>query len=294
MPVRDFSIEDAPALARLAADCQRGENDFVLNPLWTNEAELFAEFERREIEPEANLVVAEGEDGSVLGMAGLLREPGDTLAGLICPIVPRGERGRGLGGELLRTAIARAEAHGVKLATAGVGTRNRSGYALLTAHGFRPVRQYFLMRCEQRPGASDAIDGFALAAAGEQDLQAILAIYGASGFEPRTEARMRDLFADGIHRHAVARREDGSVAAFAEIETHWPKRPWVAYVGVAPDSRGRGLGSGLVAWTLARCFDAGADAALLLLSPANREAMRAYEKVGFKRFRVIDVLERAV
>jgi hypothetical protein len=31
-----------------------------------------------------------------------------------------------------------------------------------------------------------------------------------------------------------------------------------------------------------------------VLSPANREALRAYEKVGFRLHRTFDVLERAL
>jgi predicted GNAT family acetyltransferase len=81
---------------------------------------------------------------------------------------------------------------------------------------------------------------------------------------------------------------------FAELETHWPKRPWVAYVGVVPELRDRGLGSALVSFALARRFAAGAEHALLMLSPANRTALRAYEKVGFRRHRLVDVLERAL
>ncbi len=84
----------------------------------------------------------------------------------------------------------------------------------------------------------------------------------------------------------------GELAAFVELETHWPKRPWVAFAGVAKERRDRGLGSGLVAWLLARQFSAGAVAGLLALSPANRNALRAYEKVGFRRFRLIDALEK--
>ena len=73
---------------------------------------------------------------------------------------------------------------------------------------------------------------------------------------------------------------------------YWPERPWVAYVGVESSLRDRGLGSGLVAWALARSFEAGARSALILLSPGNRTALRAYEKVGFRRHRLVDVLER--
>ena len=102
---------------------------------------------------------------------------------------------------------------------------------------------------------------------------------------------MRAVLGDGRHAHAVA-RADGELVAFVELETHWPRRPWVAFAGVAKERRDRGLGSALVAWLLARQFAAGAKAALLALSPANRTALRAYEKVGFRRFRLIDALEK--
>ena len=102
---------------------------------------------------------------------------------------------------------------------------------------------------------------------------------------------MEQALADGRHRHAVARAQ-GRIVAFVELETHWPRRVWVAYVGVAPELRDRGLGSALVAFALADAFALGAKSALLMLSPANRSALRAYEKVGFRRHRVVDVLER--
>jgi ribosomal protein S18 acetylase RimI-like enzyme len=102
---------------------------------------------------------------------------------------------------------------------------------------------------------------------------------------------MERALADGRHVHAVARRE-GRTVAFAELETHWPRRVWVSYVGVEPSLRDRGLGSALAAWLLARQFEAGAETALLLLSPANRAALRAYEKAGFRRHRLVDALEQ--
>jgi predicted GNAT family acetyltransferase len=54
------------------------------------------------------------------------------------------------------------------------------------------------------------------------------------------------------------------------------------------------LGSSLVSWSLARRFGTGTQSALLMLSPANRTAVRAYEKVGFRRHRLVDVLARAI
>jgi len=292
MPIRPFRRDDAPALAALSAACLKGETDFVLNPLWEDEGELFAEFDRFGIAPERHLLVAEDEDGAPAGLAGFLRREGAGEAGLLAPVVARGVRGRGLGGELLRGALDLGRELGIGLVTAAIGTRNRAGYSLLTSLGFLPIRQHFLMRCDERPAqVSLPVGGLVVEAAKPEDAADISELYGASGFAPRTAERMREVLADGIHFHAVA-RHDGRVVAFTELETHWTRRVWVAYVGVDRELRNRGLGTALVAWALQRVFDAGAGAALLLLSPANRPAVRAYQKVGFHLHRTVDVLHR--
>ena len=293
MGIRPFRADDAAALAALAAGCARGESDFVLNPYWETEEELFAEFDRFGIRPEDHLLVADADDGEVLGLVGFLRQPGASAAGMFCPIVKRGDRGRGLGGELLRAAQALGSKKlGLELVSAAIGTRNRAGYSLLTSHGFRPVRQHFLLRCNAQPTVpSPPIADVVLETAMPEDADAILAVYATCGFEARSDDTMRSVLSDGRHQHAVA-RHDGRVVAFAEIETHWPQRVWVAYIGVAAELRDRGLGSTLVAWALAQLFEAGARSALLMLSPANRTALRAYEKVGFRRHRLVDVLEK--
>ncbi len=291
MPVRAFRPEDAPVLARISADCLHGEADFVLNPLWESEDELVAEFERHGIDPSEHIRVAEAEDGTVVGLSGFLRRPGSAIAGLLCPVVDTPERGRGVGGELLRATIAHGRTLGVQLIVAGIGTRNRSGYSLLTAFGFRPVRQHFLMRCDEPPAEPKSpVPNMEFAWAEAEDAGEVLALYAACGFEARTEKVMDSAIADERHVHAVARL-DGRIAAFAEIETHWPKRVWVAFVGVALEQRGKGVGSALVAWALRRQFQGQAESALLMLSPANRTAYRAYEKVGLRRHRTFDVLE---
>ncbi len=292
MPIRPFRPEDAPELVALSLDCSRGEIDFVLNPFWEQESELFAEFARFQIDPLEHLLVADPGDGEVQGLVGFLRGPAAPAAGMFCPIVRRSERGRGLGGELLRAALARAPALGIALLTAGVGTRNRAGYALLASHGFRPVRQAFLMRCATAP-RTPSLPGLDFEPARPEDCEAILAVYSTCGFEPRSLEGMRAVLTDGRHDHFVA-RQAGRVVAFAELETHWPRRPWVAYAGVVQELRDRGVGSSLVSYALARRFEAGAVSGQLMLSPANRTALRAYEKVGFRRFRLIDVLEKGL
>ncbi len=295
MPVREFRPEDAAPLAELSAASSRGESDFVLNPYWQHKDELFAEFERFGIDPGEHLLVSETGDGLVVALAGFLREPGSPQAGLFCPIVSRRERGQGLGGEILRAALALgAEKLGIRLVSAGIGTRNRAGYSLLTSYGFRPVRQHFLMRCDTQPQiGSSPVEGIEFQTASAADADAILEVYTSCGFEPRSAERQRTLLEDGRHAHAVARHGD-TVVGFVEVETHWPRRNWVAFVGVTRELRDRGLGSALVAWELQRRFEAGATTALLLLSPANRTALRAYEKVGFRRHRLVDVLQKSL
>jgi len=300
MPIRPYRPEDAPALAALAVECARGEADFVLNPLWESAEELDAEFARFGIRPEEHVLVAdEGDDSDVQGMVGFLRRPGDSSAGMLCPIVRHKDRGRGVGGELLRAAQRLAHQLGIDLATAGIGTRNRGGYSLLSSHGFRPVRQAYVMKCETAPSAPEPIAGLEFAVAQPDDVKALHELYLACGFEARSEEQMSAMLSDGRHAHAVARaqvssedHQTGALAAFVELETHWPRRPWLAFAGVAKERRDHGVGSALVSWLLARQFAAGAKAVQLALSPANRTALRAYEKVGFRRFRLIDALEK--
>jgi GNAT superfamily N-acetyltransferase len=288
--IRPFRRSDAASLARLAATFARAETDFVLNPLWEAEDELFAEFTRHGIAPEEHLLVAEDEIGGPLGMVGFLRYAGERTAALMAPIVEREERGRGVGGRLLRAAFELGGSLGIELVTGALGSRNRSGHSLLTAHGFRPVRQHVFMQCD-RPKHVPPAAGITLDAAGESDVDAMLELITEAGFPRPTKERMRLELADGCHAWAVARR-DGHDVAFVELETHWPRRVWVSYVGVTPSAREQGIGSSLVAWALERQFERGAERAMLMLSPANRAALRAYEKVGFDRFRLIDVLEK--
>jgi ribosomal protein S18 acetylase RimI-like enzyme len=295
MPIRPFRREDAPALAALSADGVRGEADFVLNPMWETAAELFAEFERHGIDPRDHVLVAESGDGSVAGLSGFVRRPAAPIAGLLCPIVAASGRGRGLGGELLRTTLEHgARVLGIQLVVAGIGTRNRAGYSLLASQGFRPQRQHFLMRCDERPPeAAPPVRGLDFSLARSDDAPGILELYENCGFEPRSPAAMSQALGDGRHTHAVA-RHGARIAAFVELETHWPRRVWVAYVGVVPELRAKGVGSALAAFALRHQWQHGAEQALLVLSPANRTAFRAYEKVGFRRHRTIDVLEKAL
>jgi ribosomal protein S18 acetylase RimI-like enzyme len=64
------------------------------------------------------------------------------------------------------------------------------------------------------------------------------------------------------------------------IEEHHPSDPcyFLQFVGVEPDSRGRGIGSTLLAHVIARCDREGVRACLDATSPHNK---RLYERHGF-------------
>src|SRR5262245_29271218 len=292
MPIRPFRDADASAVAQLSAACARSEADFVLNPLWETEAEFRAEFARHGTAPQQHVLVAEGVSNEILGLSGFLRFAGAREGGLICPVVAKAERGHGLGGQLLRAALDHGRRLGIGFATAGLGTRNRAGFALLTAFGFRPVRQHFLMRCDKKP-SFELPEGFVVEAARPADAEAIHKLHNDCGLAERSHAEVERAFEDGGHAFAVARR-GGELAAFVDLEIYWPTRVWVSFVGVSPALRDHGLGTALTAWALAARFDAGATSALLALSPSNRTALRAYEKVGFRLHRVFDELERSL
>jgi ribosomal protein S18 acetylase RimI-like enzyme len=263
--------------------------------LWETADELLAEFRRNGIAPEDHLLVAEGGGAEVVGLVGFLRRPGLSAAGLYAPIVGRAERGRGVGGELLRAVLFLGEKLGLKLVTAGIGVRNHAGYALLAGMGFRPVRQHFLMRLDRSPKAGPPpLPELDFGVATPEMAEAILALYEECGFEPRSLDAMVDVLTDAHHATAVATDVRARLVAFVELETHWARRVWVAYVGVRGALRDRGVGSALVDFALGREFERGVESALLLISPANRTALRAYEKAGFRRHRLVDVLERGL
>ena len=295
MEIRNFLPEDAKSLVALSMACARSESDFVLNPAWECEQDVFAEFARHRIEPAEHLLVAAADDGQLCGFVGFLREPRSMTAGLYVPIVAREERGHGGGGELLRAAPAHgADRPGLKLVSAAIGARNHAGYALLASAGFRPVRQHLLMRCDAPPKATmPALNELDVAQAGPEHAPGVLAVYEACGFEPRSLEAEEALLLDPLRPTLVASLE-GRVVGFVELETHLRRRAWVAYVGVSADMRDRGLGSAPVARKLDQQFAPEAAQAFPLLLLANRTALRAYENAGFRRHRVIDVLERGL
>jgi predicted N-acetyltransferase YhbS len=146
-------------------------------------------------------------------------------------------------------------------------------------------------------------DGFLLREAREEEREAIreltMASYGeyatlmAPGAWAALEQALRGALAtDEPVERIVAEREGrliGSVMLYpraadaydgAVAEAHWPE---VRLLAVAPEGRGRGVGSALVRECVRRARLAGATELGLHTSQSMRAAVRMYERFGFVR-----------
>lgn len=73
---------------------------------------------------------------------------------------------------------------------------------------------------------------------------------------------------------------DGRFAGFLFLNLHGPLGGYLQTVAVAPEFRGRGLGTALVAFAEARIFEVHRNA-LLCVSARNPGARRLYERLGW-------------
>jgi hypothetical protein len=136
------------------------------------------------------------------------------------------------------------------------------------------------MRCERaRLSSEPAPPDLALETAQPGDADAILDLYSTCGFGPRSRERMQAVLSDGRHAHGVARAE-GRVVAFVELETHWPRRVWVAFVGVAPQLRARGR-LGATSWALGASSGRRRISLLMLLVMAAACGGRPFTATGW-------------
>lgn len=76
-------------------------------------------------------------------------------------------------------------------------------------------------------------------------------------------------------------RCDGKRAAFLVLDLHGPLGGYLQTIGVAPEMRGRGVGSATLRWAEARIFKTHRNI-LLCVSSFNRGAQRLYRRAGYE------------
>jgi mycothiol synthase len=74
----------------------------------------------------------------------------------------------------------------------------------------------------------------------------------------------------------------GWAKAEHEIVESGERRGYVAFVGVVPEWRGRGLGRELLRWAIGYCRDAGSSTIELNVEAANDRALELYRRTGFR------------
>lgn len=76
-------------------------------------------------------------------------------------------------------------------------------------------------------------------------------------------------------------RCEGERAAFLVLDLHGPLGGYLQTIGVAPEMRGRGVGSAALRWAEARVFEQHRNC-LLCVSSFNRAAQRLYRRAGYQ------------
>jgi phosphinothricin acetyltransferase len=131
----------------------------------------------------------------------------------------------------------------------------------------------------------------------EADLAAMLAIYNDAvltttavyDYTPRSDEQQAAWFQakrdQGLP--VLVADDSGTIAGFA---SYGPFRPWPAYLHsvenslyVAPDRRGRGIGSLLLPALIARAAGRGLHTMIAGIDAANEASLRLHAKFGFER-----------
>lgn len=76
-------------------------------------------------------------------------------------------------------------------------------------------------------------------------------------------------------------RSGGECAGFLVLDLHGPLGGYIQTIGVAPEMRGRGVGSAALAWAEAHIFKFHRNV-LLCVSSFNRGAQRLYRRAGYE------------
>jgi mycothiol synthase len=272
--IRPATDADAPRAAELvvAVDiAEVGEPDYSLE-------DLYDEWREPGFDRARDAVVAEADDGTVIGYAHF--RSGDLLA-----VVDPARHGEGAGSALLDWAERRARERGEPRLRQGVGHRGTAARALLEARGFTVTRRYHRLERELAPAGEPAFKPY--------EGEPLFALYEAAfsrlpDYVPRTEAAW-------TQRHLHAHNLDPLTSRVAPGQGFALVRRWeddVAYVellAVHPDHAGRGLGSALLTAVFAAAARHGYRRSVLNVASDNPDALRLYERVGMvERWRIDD------
>lgn len=206
-------------------------------------------------------------------------------------------RNRGIGRELVATAVNHARELGVSMLHVETASDSESAFHLLMSEGFHIVKRFWQMQWKgDEAPAVDIPDGFALRSfrLGE-DEEALMELQNTAfgdnwGFSPNTveqiaaRVRLSPSDPEGI----ILVMDGERIAAYDwTLQSLGAARSigWISMTGVHPDYRGKGLGTVVVTAGLNHLKSSGVDAVELEVDSNNVPARELYLKLGFKKLR---------
>jgi mycothiol synthase len=232
------------------------------------------------------------EEGDAIGYSATL---GDQVEVYVLP----GARRRGIGSRLLSNAEGII---GGSLASATARQDEETAAPFLTAHGYAPVAETWLMQVELDDVTEEPRwpDGYAARAFQLTDGEAVKELLDSSyanepGFRllPYEDWRRRMMDFSGFEAESwfVAEAHDGSLAGAA---LNWSEG-FIKDLVVHPDHQGRGLGKALLLHTFVHFRARGEPRVTLKTDSWNTsQAWRFYERMGMSKTRTYDDYEKAL
>ncbi len=224
------------------------------------------------------------------------------------PAVLPAWRGRGVGRALVEAAAAgRPLRYVMRFVAARQGAiAARPFLRAYVRWGFRrDLRLAMLARLEPGSAAEPMVPGLSFHA--EADLKVIFPLYDeifrtshdpeAAALTPAERRQWLEQTRQGARGHSPpdmwqVAMLGGSPAGLLIMTRQTPGRCFVADLGVLPALRGRGLGAALCARAARLARAAGASELALMVSGANRPAIRLYRRFGYRTAAVLAVAER--
>jgi mycothiol synthase len=276
--VRPFAETDAAAVAEIMTlDDERfypgrprvaGE-DVLTTQLWSKEAWVWEE------------------DGRVVASASFGAEGGSAdVRGVV------GERGRGIGTEILERGEAFARAAGADKVFTGAAEPNAEARGLFEGRGYREVRRFYEMAIglTEAPAVPALPDGLAIDELREGEQRAFFDAMNEAfaehwEFHPATFEEWIEIRRDHHHDERgplwFVVRDGGELAAVIRNDAQLAGGGYVGGLGVRPGWRGKGLAKALLQRSFAEFWRRGTTRVTLGVDSENETgAVRLYERVG--------------
>ena len=265
--IRPVEVADLPALARLFQWMDADPSRRALAPEGRSPEALAFEVEE-------GWVLEEG--GEPVGFVGLV--PFWRGAALEGPV------SRAQFAPLIEAALGAARARGQTTVYAFPSVENERLAAALEAAGFSPVHTTHFFESEPRAFGFAAPAGVAIEEAEAFDPEVYRRLYRESdeGWSLRlgwTDMELLEHFAEPENRLLFAYLE-GEPVGLAELERYGDTLE-VAYLGVVPGARGRGIGQALLEAASRLARESGAGRLVVRAHDHEKEALRLYERLGF-------------